>query len=112
MTDFDTNPLTQADLDPAEFNVADLAALGEGHIAYVRAIRSDEVKRIFPQAPDPDARPRPVRAPFRQRGADPPRGLPRCDRGQCRRQRPAYGKPALTRYLRHRRQQPRQILRT
>lgn len=52
MTDFDTNPLTQADLDPAEFNVADLAALGEGHIAYVRAIRSDEVKRIFPQAPD------------------------------------------------------------
>lgn len=52
MTDFNTNPLTQADLDPAEFNAADLAALGEGHIAYVRAIRSDEVKRIFPQAPD------------------------------------------------------------
>jgi hypothetical protein len=56
MTEFNTNPITQADLDPAEFNVADLAALGEGHIAYVRAIRSDEVKRIFPQAPDHSAR--------------------------------------------------------
>jgi hypothetical protein len=52
MTDFSINPITQADLDPAEFNVADLAALGEGHIAYVRPISSDEVKRIFPQAPD------------------------------------------------------------
>ena len=36
MTDFNANPITQADLDPAEFNAADLAALGEGHIAYVR----------------------------------------------------------------------------
>ncbi|MCJ2127750.1 DUF1150 family protein [Methylobacterium sp. E-045] len=52
MTDFNANPITPADLDPAEFNAADLAALGEGHIAYVRPIRSDEVKRLFPQAPD------------------------------------------------------------
>lgn len=52
MTDFNANPITQADLDPAEFNAADLAALGEGHIAYVRPIRSDEVKRLFPQAPE------------------------------------------------------------
>lgn len=52
MTDLSQNPITGADLDPAEFNVADLAALGEGHIAYVRPIRSDEVKRLFPQAPD------------------------------------------------------------
>ncbi|SFV04643.1 hypothetical protein SAMN02799631_04143 [Methylobacterium sp. 174MFSha1.1] len=29
-----------------------LAALGEGHVAYVRAMRSEEVKRLFPQAPD------------------------------------------------------------
>ncbi|HMO29565.1 DUF1150 domain-containing protein [Enterovirga sp.] len=29
-----------------------LAALGEGQIAYVKPITSDEVKRIFPQAPD------------------------------------------------------------
>ena len=52
MTDLNPSPLTPADLDPAEFNTADLAALGEGHIAYVRAITSDEVKRMFPQAPD------------------------------------------------------------
>jgi len=29
-----------------------LAALGEGQVAYVKPISSDEVKRIFPQAPD------------------------------------------------------------
>jgi hypothetical protein len=52
MTDFNQNPLTAADLDPAEFKAADLAALGEGHIAYVRPIRSDEVNRLFPQAPE------------------------------------------------------------
>jgi hypothetical protein len=30
----------------------ELAALGEGHVAYVKPMRSDEVKRLFPQAPD------------------------------------------------------------
>ena len=30
---------------------AELAALGEGQIAYVRPMRSDEVRRLFPQAP-------------------------------------------------------------
>ncbi|MDP4002457.1 DUF1150 domain-containing protein [Methylobacterium sp. NEAU K] len=52
MTDLNVSPLTPADLDPAEFKPADLAALGEGHIAYVRPIRSDEVRRFFPQAPE------------------------------------------------------------
>ncbi|AWN42061.1 DUF1150 domain-containing protein [Methylobacterium durans] len=52
MTELNQNPLTPADLDPTEFNAADLAALGEGHIAYVRPIRSDDVKRFFPQAPE------------------------------------------------------------
>lgn len=28
-----------------------LAHLGEGHVAYVRSIRSDELNRLFPQAP-------------------------------------------------------------
>ncbi|MCL2715113.1 MAG: DUF1150 domain-containing protein [Alphaproteobacteria bacterium] len=28
-----------------------LAALGEGHIAYVKAIRSEDVADLFPQAP-------------------------------------------------------------
>lgn len=52
MSDISQNPMTRAELDPADFNPADLAALGEGHIAYVRAIRSDEVRRLFPQAPE------------------------------------------------------------
>lgn len=52
MTEFNANPITGADLDPADFQPDDLAALGEGHIAYVRPIRSDEVKRFFPQAPE------------------------------------------------------------
>ena len=51
MTDLTASPLTAADLAPAEFDAADLAALGEGHIAYVRPIRSDDVMRLFPQAP-------------------------------------------------------------
>jgi hypothetical protein len=33
-------------LDPAE-----LAALGEGQVAYVKPLRSDEARRLFPQAP-------------------------------------------------------------
>ncbi len=32
--------------DPAE-----LAALGEGRVAYVKPLRSDEVRRLFPQVP-------------------------------------------------------------
>ena len=30
----------------------DLAELGDGKVAYVKAMSSDEVKRIFPGAPD------------------------------------------------------------
>jgi hypothetical protein len=33
-------------VDPAE-----LAALGEGQVAYVKPLQSDEVRRLFPQAP-------------------------------------------------------------
>lgn len=33
-------------------STTELAALGEGHIAYVRPIRSDEVRRFFPEAPE------------------------------------------------------------
>ena len=52
MTDVTTTDLTidttaTPAIDPAEF-----AALGEGHIAYVRPIRSDEVRSLFPQAPE------------------------------------------------------------
>lgn len=30
---------------------ADLAALGEGQVAYVKPLRSDELRQLFPQAP-------------------------------------------------------------
>ena len=47
----ETNTETQAtralDIAPAEF-----AALGEGHLAYVKPMSSDEVRRLFPQAPE------------------------------------------------------------
>ena len=32
-------------------DAAELAALGEGQMAYVKPIESDEVARLFPQAP-------------------------------------------------------------
>jgi hypothetical protein len=32
--------------------VAELAALGEGRVAYVKPMISDEIRRLFPQAPD------------------------------------------------------------
>jgi hypothetical protein len=38
------NPVVR--LGPAEF-----AALGEGEVAYVKPMQSDEVQRLFPQAP-------------------------------------------------------------
>ncbi|GEO97731.1 DUF1150 family protein [Methylobacterium haplocladii] len=47
MTDLDTTSDVAPKFDPAEF-----ASLGEGQIAYVRAIRSDEVRQLFPQAPE------------------------------------------------------------
>ena len=88
MTDFNANPITQADLDPAEFNAADLAALGEGHIAYVRPIRSDEVKRLFPQAPELSPGLDLFAPALGQRGSDPPRRFAGCDRRQRHGQRP------------------------
>lgn len=33
-------------------DMAELAALGEGEVAYVKPMRSDEVQRLFPQAPE------------------------------------------------------------
>ena len=33
------------------FAPSELAALGEGQVAYVKPMQSDEVRRLFPQAP-------------------------------------------------------------
>ena len=33
------------------FNASDLAALGEGQVAYVKPLRSEELNQLFPEAP-------------------------------------------------------------
>jgi hypothetical protein len=43
MTYEETNPVISQEA---------LAGLGDGKIAYVKTIRSEDVKRLFPQAPD------------------------------------------------------------
>jgi hypothetical protein len=43
----ETNVIPGTDL-----GLADLAALGQGQVAYVKAVRSDDVRRLFPQAPE------------------------------------------------------------
>ena len=50
MTNHDTkiqDPTKDPTVEPAE-----LAALGEGQVAYVKPLLSDEVRRLFPQAPE------------------------------------------------------------
>ena len=37
--------------EPAGVSAESLATLGEGHIAYVKQIRSEDVPGLFPQAP-------------------------------------------------------------
>ena len=36
---------------PIQLDLAGFATLGEGQVAYVKPMRSDEVQRLFPQAP-------------------------------------------------------------
>lgn len=45
MIDHETNSGTTVESN-------ELAALGEGQVAYVKPMLSDEVQRLFPQAPD------------------------------------------------------------
>ena len=47
MTDNETKTLA-----PTLFGPGDLAALGEGEVAYVKPMSSDEIRRLFPQAPE------------------------------------------------------------
>ena len=37
-----------------QLSPSDLAALGEGEVAYVKPMQSDDVQRLFPQAPAMD----------------------------------------------------------
>ena len=47
MTDNETKTSAPIRFDPAE-----LAALGEGEVAYVKPMSSEEIRRLFPQAPE------------------------------------------------------------
>lgn len=38
-------------IEDTDVSVETLASLGEGHIAYVKQIRSEDVPSLFPQAP-------------------------------------------------------------
>ena len=40
-----------ASISPEAMSPEALAAMGEGHIAYVKQIRSEDVPNLFPQAP-------------------------------------------------------------
>ena len=42
--------MTHNETHPIELNPADLAVLGEGQVAYVKPMTSDEIRRVFPQA--------------------------------------------------------------
>ena len=43
--------MTEHETKTSAIDAADLAALGEGQVAYVKPMRSDEVNELFPQAP-------------------------------------------------------------
>ena len=44
--------MTTSETHQIELNPAELAGLGEGQVAYVKPMSSDEIRRLFPQAQD------------------------------------------------------------
>jgi hypothetical protein len=44
--------MTNNETHQIELNPAELAGLGEGQVAYVKPMSSDEIRRLFPQAQD------------------------------------------------------------
>jgi hypothetical protein len=49
MTDHET---TDRGTSPIDLSIADFAALGAGKIAYIKTIRSEDVRLLVPQAPE------------------------------------------------------------
>lgn len=47
--------ITSKTLSGVPFDPADLATLGQGEVAYVKPLLSDDVRRLFPQAPEMQA---------------------------------------------------------
>ena len=75
---FDIKNYAEPVVDPAE-----LAALGEGEMAYVKPMQSDEVARLFPQAPKLQPGMQLFALAFRQRRAHPADRQPRRGGRQC-----------------------------
>lgn len=46
------NPNFSSETTMPQLDQQAFAALGEGQVAYVKPMRSDEVRRLFPQAPE------------------------------------------------------------
>jgi hypothetical protein len=44
--------LNRSELNPVEISPEALAQLGDGEIAYVKTIRSEDVRALFPQVPE------------------------------------------------------------
>ena len=75
-----------------------LAHLGDGEIAYVKTIRSEDVRALFPQVPDMDIEPglQAVRAARRRRHTDHAHRQPRGRDRQRREPAARNGERALT----------------
>ena len=82
--------------EPAGVSTDSLASLGEGHIAYVKQIRSEDVPGLFPAGAEDRAGPETVRAAFGRRHPDHADRQPRSRDRQCLEQRAAGRQRALT----------------
>lgn len=51
MNDMHHDRKSEADASTGNLSPENLAAIGTGHITYIKALRSEDVARIFPQAP-------------------------------------------------------------
>ena len=82
--------------DITTLSADEFAHLGQGDIAYVKPIKSDEVGRLFPQAPEIQPRPRPLHAARRRRRPDPADRFDRRGRGERLGEQAPDGQPALS----------------
>jgi hypothetical protein len=46
------NGRTKSDIHAAGITPQQLAQIGEGHIAYLKLMKSEEIRRVFPEAPN------------------------------------------------------------
>ena len=91
-----TNEMNPTDENKTEISAEALAHLGDGEIAYVKTIRSEDVPALFPQAPRDRTRAEAFRAARRRRHADHADRQPRGRHRQCVEPGARNGERALT----------------